>query len=144
MLIAYRIYKMGGKAMVDEGDHPDDMLFKEEEEILMKMKTTFRLRNEKLDKDLKIKIACIDELKQSKNIMLHNRKGGVDNGRKEVLRKIKNALSYSREARKLMDDIRKIASKRIATETTEHTEGKYSVLSVYVLGGKKNILYLQK
>ena len=61
--------------MVDEGDHPEDMLFKEEEEIPMKMKTTFRLRNEKLDKNLKIKMACIDELKQSKNIMLHNRKG---------------------------------------------------------------------
>ena len=39
------------------------------------MKTTFRLRNEKLDKDLKIKIACIDELKQSNNMILHNRKG---------------------------------------------------------------------
>ena len=75
MLTAYRIYRVGETAMVDEGDHPEDMLFKEEEEILMKMKTTFRLRNEKLDKDLKIKMACIDELKQSKNIMLHNRKG---------------------------------------------------------------------
>jgi hypothetical protein len=51
--------------MVDEENHPDDMLFKEGEAILMKMKTTFRLRNEKRDKDLKIKIASIDELKQS-------------------------------------------------------------------------------
>lgn len=51
------------------------MLFKEEEEILMKMKTKFRLRNEELDKDLKVEIACIDGLKQSNNIMLHNRKG---------------------------------------------------------------------
>jgi hypothetical protein len=33
--------------------------------IQVALKTTFRLRNEKLDKDLKIKIACIDELKQS-------------------------------------------------------------------------------
>jgi hypothetical protein len=38
------------------------------------MKTTFRLRNEELDKNLKIKIACIDELKQSNNRILHNRK----------------------------------------------------------------------
>jgi hypothetical protein len=61
--------------MVEEENRPDDMLFKEEEAIRMKMKTTFRLMNEKLDKDLKIKIASIDELKQSNNIMLHNRKG---------------------------------------------------------------------
>ena len=38
------------------------MLFKEEEEILMKMKTKFQLRNEELDKDLKVEIACIDGL----------------------------------------------------------------------------------
>jgi len=32
-------------------------------------------------------------------------------------------------------------SKMIATETTEDTEGKYSVLSVYVLGSKNYTLY---
>ena len=56
------MYKMEGKAIVDEENHPDGMLFKEEEEILRVMETTFRLRNEMLDKNLKIKIACIDEL----------------------------------------------------------------------------------
>ena len=65
-----------GKAIVDEENHPDDMLFKEEEEAIhMKMKTTFRLMNEKVDESRKIKIACIDELKQNNNILLHNRKG---------------------------------------------------------------------
>jgi hypothetical protein len=49
--------------MVDEENHPDDMPSKEEEAILGKMKTMFRLRNEKLDKDLKIKIACTGGLK---------------------------------------------------------------------------------
>ncbi len=51
--------------MVEEETHPDDMLFKEEKAIFGKMKTTFRLRNEKLDKDLKVEIASIDWLKQS-------------------------------------------------------------------------------
>ena len=60
--------------MVEEENHPDDMLLNEEEAIRMKMKTTLRLMKEKLDKDLKIKIARIDGLKQSNNIMLHNRK----------------------------------------------------------------------
>ena len=64
-----------GKSYGDEENHPDDMLFKEEEEILRMVKTTFRLMNEKLDKDINIKIACIGGLKQSNNIMLHNRKG---------------------------------------------------------------------
>ena len=48
--------------MLEEENHPDDMLFKEEEEILLKMKTKFQLRNEELDKDLKVEIACIDGL----------------------------------------------------------------------------------
>jgi hypothetical protein len=61
--------------MVEEENHPDAMLFKEEEEILRKMKTTFRLMNEKPDNDLKVEITSIDELKQNNNIMLHNGKG---------------------------------------------------------------------
>jgi hypothetical protein len=61
--------------MVEEENHPTGMLFKEEEEILRKMKTTFRLMNEKPDNDLKVEITSIDELKQNNNIMLHNGKG---------------------------------------------------------------------
>ena len=48
--------------MVEEKNHPDAMLFKEEEAIHIKMKTTFRLRNEKPDKDLKVEIASIGGL----------------------------------------------------------------------------------
>ena len=51
--------------MIEKENHLEDRLFKEEEEIIGVMKTTFRLKNEKLDKDLKVKIASIDELKQS-------------------------------------------------------------------------------
>ena len=62
-------------------------------------------------------------------------KGKPCDGTAEFSSKIPISLNFTAEHTENAE-----ASKRIATETSEHTEGKYSVLSVYSVA--KNILYI--